>query len=129
MKDDEFKRIEASLSMFDGFADELETGFSFEEAPGGFSLSMEFIGGEEKELAEGTGRMVKLGPMGGGPFMSHTHEHSHLLVAVKGVIAVRYDDEEVILNESDSCIVDGSRPHSVWNTLEADGEFIDVYLK
>lgn len=129
MKDDDFKRIEASLSLFDGFADEMETGFSFDQYAEGFSLSMEFIGGEEKELSDGTGRYVKLGPMGGGPFLAHTHEHSHLIVSVKGVIAVRYENEEIILNPSDSCIVDGKRLHSIWNTAESEGEFIDVYLK
>lgn len=129
MKDDELKRLAESMAAFGSFADEIESGFSFETGDiTGFCLSADMIGCTEKELARGTGRIIRFGPMGGGPLMQHTHSYNHLVTVVSGEIAVRFEDGEKILAEDESVVIEGSKAHSLWNTGETEAKVVDVYI-
>lgn len=129
MKDDELKRLAESLAVFGNFADEIESGFSTGGGTAaGFCMSEDMVGCTEKELARGTGRIIRFGPMGGGPFVQHTHSYNHLVTVVSGEIAVRFEDEEKILSEDESFVIEGSRAHSLWNTGETEAKAVDVYI-
>lgn len=128
MNDDDLKKLAADMDAFSMFADEFEIGAAHSDELSGFSMVPDMPGCEEKALAENMGRIIHFGPMGGGPFILHSHDYSHLIAAVKGEISVVFEDEEIKLSCNESCVVDGKRPHSVWNRTESEATAVDVYI-
>lgn len=61
------------------------------------------------------GSIAYLDQDGGGPVELHTHQHNHLFIVVKGEAKIKYSDNEIIVKENSSYLVDGKVPHSVWN--------------
>jgi mannose-6-phosphate isomerase-like protein (cupin superfamily) len=41
---------------------------------------------------------------------------------------VEYDDETVIIHENEAFVVEGSRPHAVWNNLDGRTVMIGITL-
>lgn len=64
------------------------------------------------------GAIAYLQPGGGGPLTQHTHPHNHLFVVTKGEAKVLLGEEEVIIHENESFLVEGKTPHSVWNNCD-----------
>ncbi len=48
----------------------------------------------------------------------HSHPHNHLFIVTSGEAGVEYEDETVIIHENEAFVVEGSRPHGVWNNLD-----------
>lgn len=66
---------------------------------------------------------------GGGPTKQHTHEHNHLFIVVKGQAKICLGNEEIILKENESYIVDGKIPHSIWNDFSNTTTMIGLSIK
>lgn len=75
------------------------------------------------------GSIAYLEKEGGGPTQLHTHEHNHLFIVVKGEAKVVFEDETVIIAENNSYLVDGKKPHSVWNNGEDTAIIIGISTK
>lgn len=65
---------------------------------------------------------------GGGPEGMHSHPHNHLFIVTSGEARVEYDDETVIIHENEAFVVEGSRPHAVWNNLDGRTVMIGITL-
>jgi mannose-6-phosphate isomerase-like protein (cupin superfamily) len=83
--------------------------------------------GEAGEIMDGS--IAYLEPHGGGPLKQHTHEHNHLFIVVKGEAKILYDKEEVIVKKDESFLVQGTKPHAVWNNMEGETVMIGISLK
>lgn len=84
-----------------------------------------------KKLSEKCGEMqdisiAYLGPNGGGPITPHSHPHNHLFVVTSGEAKVIFSDEEVIIHENESFLVEGKRLHSVWNNTDKTTTMIGI---
>lgn len=66
------------------------------------------------------GSIAYLAPNGGGPVQPHSHAHNHFFYVIKGEARVDYEDKIVIIKENSSCLVDGTKLHSVWNNLDSE---------
>lgn len=75
------------------------------------------------------GSIAYLAPNGGGPTELHTHEHDHLFIVVEGEAKVLFEDKTHIINENDSFIVEGKKPHSVWNNISETTIMIGITIK
>jgi len=75
------------------------------------------------------GSIAYLEKDGGGPSTPHTHEHNHLFIVVKGEAKILSDNGTVIVKENNSCLVEGSIPHSVWNNLPETTIMIAISVK
>lgn len=75
------------------------------------------------------GSIAYLEKNGGGPTEQHTHEHNHLFIVVQGEARIYLADEQIILKENDSYIVDGHIPHSIWNNVERTTIMIGLSIK
>ncbi|WP_405366330.1 cupin domain-containing protein [Ruminobacter sp.] len=65
---------------------------------------------------------------GGGPEGMHSHPHNHLFIVTSGEARVEYEDETVIIHENEAFVVEGSRPHAVWNNLDGRTVMIGITL-
>lgn len=65
---------------------------------------------------------------GGGPQTPHTHTHDHLFIVDEGQVAIRFKDEEVLLNAGEHYRVAGSRVHSVWNCSDKTARVIGINI-
>ena len=74
-------------------------------------------------------QLLTLSPTGGGPLERHTHAHNHLFIIVKGEATVILGDEEKIIRENESLLVDGHIPHSVWNNTPETTIMIGLTVK
>lgn len=83
--------------------------------------------GDCGEIIDGAIAYLTVG--GGGPIEQHTHEHNHLFIVVKGRAKILFDDKEVIVNENESYLVNGTEPHSVWNDSDATTVMIGISVK
>ena len=63
---------------------------------------------------------------GGGPAEQHTHAHNHLFIVVKGEAKVLLADEEVIIHQDEAYLVQGTVPHSVWSSQDAETVMIGI---
>lgn len=72
------------------------------------------------------GSIAYLEPNGGGPTELHTHVHSHLFIVVQGQARIKLGDTERILNPNESFLVEGSVPHSVWNSADTTTVMIGI---
>lgn len=75
------------------------------------------------------GSIAYLAPNGGGPIELHTHEHNHLFIVVKGEAKILFEDNIHIITENDSFIVEGNKPHSVWNNISETTIMIGIIIK
>ncbi len=60
---------------------------------------------------------------------NHSHEHKHLFVVIKGQAKVLLDDDEVIINENESYLVESNVLHSVWNNINDTTIMLGITLK
>lgn len=81
-------------------------------------------GGEIQDVA-----IAYLEPGGGGPTKLHTHSHNHLFVVVSGEAKVIFDNQEVIIHENESFLVNGEIPHSVWNNIGQTTMMLGISIK
>ena len=56
----------------------------------------------------------------------HSHPHNHLFIVTSGETRVMYEDETVIIHENEACVVEGSRPHALWNNLDGRTVIIGI---
>lgn len=87
-----------------------------------------------KKLFENCGEIINgsiayLEPNGGGPTELHTHEHDHLFIVVKGEAKVLFENKIHIIAENDSFIVEGNKPHSVWNNSTEATIMVGITIK
>ncbi len=75
------------------------------------------------------GAVAYIAPQGGGPVEQHTHEHSHLFIVVKGEAKILLGDQEIIVKQDDSFLVDGRIPHSVWSNTSEQTVMIGISVK
>ncbi len=61
------------------------------------------------------GAIAHISLNGGGPTEQHSHPHNHLFIVTKGEASVKFGEDEVIIHENESYLVEGVHPHSVWN--------------
>ena len=66
---------------------------------------------------------------GGGPEGMHSHPHNHLFIVTSGEARVEYEDETVIIHENEAFVVEGSRPHAVWNNLDGRTVMIGIIFR
>ena len=83
--------------------------------------------GEVGQIVDGSIAYMDL--KGGGPTQKHTHEHNHLFIVVKGEAKILLGDEEVILRQDESFLVEGTIPHSVWNNLDDETVMIGISVR
>ena len=83
--------------------------------------------GELGQILDGSIAYMDL--KGGGPTQKHTHEHNHLFIVVKGEAKILLGDEEVILRQGESFLVEGTIPHSVWNNLDDETVMIGISVR
>lgn len=75
------------------------------------------------------GAVAYIDPQGGGPVKQHTHEHNHLFIVVKGEAKILLGDQEIIVKQDDSFLVDGRIPHSVWSNTSEQTVMIGISVK
>ncbi len=54
---------------------------------------------------------VEFEPAGANPSEPHSHAGAEVIYVLRGKVAINYDDEDHVLNESDSMYFDSGRPH------------------
>jgi mannose-6-phosphate isomerase-like protein (cupin superfamily) len=84
-----------------------------------------FYSGEGKVLDCAVAHMEK---DGGGPLSLHTHNHDHLFFVVAGEAKVCFADSALIIRKNESCLVEGRKPHSVWNNLDTETVIIGMSI-
>ena len=72
------------------------------------------------------GAVAVIEPAGGGPQEKHSHSHNHLFIVTSGEARVEYDDETVIIHENEAFMVEGTRPHAVWNNKDGRTVIIGI---
>ena len=65
---------------------------------------------------------------GGGSEEKHCNHHNHLFIVTSGEPRVEYDDETVIIHENEAFMVEGIRPHAVWNNVDGRTVMIGITL-
>lgn len=75
------------------------------------------------------GAVAYIDPQGGGPVEQHTHEHNHLFIVVKGEAKILLGDQEIIVKQDESFLVDGRIPHSVWSNTSEQTVMIGISVK
>lgn len=75
------------------------------------------------------GSIAYLEPGGGGPVEPHTHRHDHLFIVTSGEARIMLDDEQIIVHENESFLVDGSKPHSVWNNIDRTTVMVGISIE
>ncbi|TDX46344.1 cupin domain-containing protein [Orenia marismortui] len=68
-------------------------------------------------------------PQGGGPKPSHTHEHDHFFIVVKGCATIEIGEEKLKVEEDQSVLVSGSEEHSVWNESDELLKMIGITIQ
>lgn len=82
--------------------------------------------GENGKIQDGA--IAYLEPGGGGPTELHTHSHNHLFIVVSGEAKVIFDDQEVVIHKNESFLVNGERPHSVWNNINQTTTMLGISI-
>lgn len=75
------------------------------------------------------GSIAYIDKNGGGPTKQHTHEHNHLFVVTQGQAKVLLGDKVVVIKKDESFLVDGKKPHSVWNDFDGQTVMIGITIK
>lgn len=75
------------------------------------------------------GAVAYIDPQGGGPVEQHTHDHNHLFIVVKGEAKILLGDQEIIVKQDESFLVDGRIPHSVWSNTSEQTVMIGISVK
>ncbi|WP_294461374.1 cupin domain-containing protein [uncultured Ruminobacter sp.] len=78
------------------------------------------------KIRDGAVAVVELN--GGGPEEKHCHPHNHLFIVTSGEARVEYDDETVIIHENEAFMVEGIRPHAVWNNANRTTVMIGITI-
>lgn len=95
--------------------------------PDHINFNAKKIFGENGKIQDGA--IAYLEPGGGGPIELHTHPHNHLFIVVSGEAKVIIDNQEVVIHENESFLVDGERPHSVWNNTNQTTIMLGISIK
>ena len=66
---------------------------------------------------------------GGGPTELHTHDHNHLFIVTEGEARIILGDRDVIVHKDKAFLVDGTIPHSVWNSIDGVTKMIGIKVK
>jgi mannose-6-phosphate isomerase-like protein (cupin superfamily) len=87
-----------------------------------------------KRLCENIGEIMDVslayvGPEGGGPLQPHTHDYDHLFIVVEGQAKAVFEDGEAIIDREEALLVEGSRPHAVWNNGASVAVMINITVK
>lgn len=83
--------------------------------------------GEMGKVIDGAIAYIDLN--GGGPVEKHTHIHSHLFIVVQGEAKILYGNDEIILKKDQSFLVDGKKPHSVWNNTNEETVMVGISIE
>lgn len=83
--------------------------------------------GEMGQIINGSIAYVDLN--GGGPTTKHSHEHNHLFIVTEGEARVEFEDETIIIHKDEAYLVEGKRPHSVWNNSDKRTVMIGISVK
>jgi mannose-6-phosphate isomerase-like protein (cupin superfamily) len=75
------------------------------------------------------GSIAYLDKKGGGPTENHTHGHNHLFIVTQGEAKIISGSDTIIIKQNESCLLNGSIPHSVWNNVDALTVMIGLTVK
>ncbi|PXV64474.1 chorismate mutase [Dysgonomonas alginatilytica] len=83
--------------------------------------------GDCGKIIDGSIAYIEVG--GGGPCDLHIHEYSHLFIVISGQAQIKMGDIHKILNPSESFLLDGKTPHSVWNIADKPTVMLGISVK
>ena len=83
--------------------------------------------GENNKIIDGS--VVYIKPNGGGPTKPHTHEHNHLFAVLEGEAKILIGEQTIIIKAGESFLVDGTKPHSVWNNCDCQTVMIGISVE
>ena len=125
-----YKNLEEIKSNIDKFNNEENTG-----SEDCFFTPPNHVNFKAKKLFDKNGCIIDgsiayLGKNGGGPEQNHIHStHDHLFIVVKGQAKIILGNDEKIISENESILVDGNILHSVWNNINDQTIMIGLTIK